>query len=102
MESITSIMMPVSMTKGIESLSRKRGCSSNTIVKLAIAKFLFDQTLPSPEVHSNYESKGGISRSGDIPDEIPLDRIVSVQYTLDDGRIIHIIRQRKKPHGLSG
>ncbi len=84
--------MPESMIKGIDSLSRDKNCSSNTIIKLAIAKFLFDQDLPSPKVGKNEYRQ---IQSNDISREIPVDKIIAVQYTLNDGRIIHIMRQSK-------
>lgn len=95
MDIVTNLEIPESMSKGIDSLSKKKGCSSNTIIKLAIAKFLFDQTLPSPEVYRNNQSAESVPKQRELADEIPLERIISVQYTLDDGRTIHVIRQRK-------
>ncbi len=89
-----NIVMPESMMASIDNLSKSKNCSSNTIVKLAVARFLFDQTLPIPEVYEN-KFKQLEAVSNDIIKEIPLDKIVSVQYTLDDGRVIHVKRQSK-------
>jgi hypothetical protein len=89
-----SITIPESMITCINNMSRSKNCSSNTIVKLAIAKFLFDQSIPEPEVCKK-EYKYIQKQSDDICNEISLDKIVSIQYTLDDGRVIHIMRQSK-------
>lgn len=91
-----SIVIPASMIMCVDNLSRSKNCSSNTIIKLAIAKLLFDQSSPEPEVYKN-EYEHIQKQSDDISKEIPLDKIVSIQYTLNDGRVIHIIRQ-SKPH----
>lgn len=89
-----SITIPESMMIGIDNLSKIKNCSSNTIIKLAIAKFLFDQSSPEPEIYKN-EYNRIQKRSDDLFKEIPLDKIISVQYTLNDGRVIHVIRQSK-------
>ena len=89
-----SITMPESMMIGIDNLSKIKNCSSNTIIKLAIAKFLFDQSSPEPKIYKN--GYNHIQKRSDNPfKEIPLDKIISVQYTLNDGRVIHVIRQSK-------
>lgn len=89
-----SITIPESMAMCIDNLSRIKNCSSNTIIKLAIAKFLFDQSSPEPKIYKN--EPNSIQKQSDyISKEIPLDKIVSVQYTLNDGRVIHVIRQSK-------
>lgn len=96
MEGMMNIIIPDAMISSIETMAKSKNCSKNTVVKLAVAKFLFDQTLTPPQV---FENKIKIKHSGnapiDISNEIPLEKIVSVQYTLDDGRIIHIIRESK-------
>lgn len=88
--------MPESMLKCVERLSKAKNCSSSTLVKLAIAKFLFDQDLPKPEITKN-EHKAIRIQSNNISEEIPIAKIVSVQYNLNDGRTIYIIRQSKLP-----
>ena len=96
MDSILSVIVPEAMIKSIESMSKNKNCSSNTVIKLAIAKFLFDQTLSTPEVCKDQkEQKQILTQSQDLSEEIPLDRIVAAQYTLDDGRVINVIRQSK-------
>lgn len=82
------------MMTGIDNLSKTKNCSNNTIIKLAIAKFLFDQSSPEPEICKS-EYNRIQKRSDDLFEEIPLDKIISVQYTLNDGRVIHVIRQSK-------
>lgn len=86
--------MPGSMISSIDNLSKIKNCSSNTIIKLAIAKFLFEHSSPEPEIYKdkyNHSQK----RSDNPFKEIPFDKIISVQYTLNDGRVIHVIRQSK-------
>ena len=90
-----SINMPEAMVRSVENITRIKNCTANTIIKLAIARFLFDQTIKAPEVCKNDVDKNSRSIDNEFCDTIPLERIVAVQYTLDDGRIIHIIREKK-------
>jgi hypothetical protein len=94
LDNVMSITIPESMITCINNMSRSKNCSSNTIVKLAIAKFLFDQSSSEPEVYKN-EYRHIQKQSDDPFKEIPLDKIVSVQYPLNDGRVIHITRKSK-------
>ncbi len=96
MDSVISIIMSEAMIESIKVLSKSKNCSSNTIIKLAVAKFLFDQTLSTPEIYADRNEYRQLARQqDDITKEIPLDRIIAVQYTLDDGRVIHVKRQSK-------
>lgn len=89
-----NVVMPESMLKCLERLSKTKNCSNNTLVKLAIAKFLFDQNLPKPEIATNEHGLIQV-KSNNISEEIPIDKIVSIQYNLNDGRVIYIVRQSK-------
>ena len=93
MDSIVSVIMPEAMVSSIENLAKNKNCSKNTILKLAVAKFLFDQTLQTPKIFDKKIQVKQLKTSDDIANEIPLDKIISVQYTLDDGRVIHILRE---------
>ena len=95
MDKIITMRMPEAMVSSIAHLSKDKNCSINTVIKLAIAKFLFDQTLPEPEICQTTAPVADSGNLDDISNQLPLDRIVSVQYTLDDGRVIHIMRQSK-------
>lgn len=87
--------MPESMIKSIENMAKTKNCSSNTIVKLAVAKFLFDQTLLMPEILKDKTNEDKSTRKPtDLSNEIPMEKIISVQYILDDGRIIRILREK--------
>ena len=90
-----NLIMSESMMKSIENMAKTKNCSSNTIVKLAVAKFLFNQTLQTPDIHKD---KDGTDKSTykptDLSKEIPIEKIIAVRYTLDDGRIIHILREK--------
>lgn len=94
LDKVMSITIPTSMIMCVDNLSKSNNCSRDTIIKLAIARFLFDQSSPEPEVYKN-EYRHMQKQSDDISKEIPLDKIVSIQYTLNDGRVIHIIRKSK-------
>ncbi|MDE1830179.1 MAG: hypothetical protein KGI25_07635 [Thaumarchaeota archaeon] len=96
MDSIMNIIMPEAMISSVANLAKSSNCSNNAIVKLAIARFLFDQTLSVPNIfESKIEIKQLDKTSDDVTKEIPFDRIISVQYTLDDGKIIRIVRENK-------
>ena len=91
-----NLTIPESMMKSIENMAKTKNCSSNTIVKLAVAKFLFNQTLQTPDIHEDKNDTGkSIRKSTDLSKEIPMEKIIAVQYTLDDGRIIRILREKK-------
>ncbi len=94
MPSVMNVAMPEAMIESIENLAKVKNCSSNTVIKLAVAKFLFDQDLSTPETH-NDETKINRTAPEDVLREIPMEKIVAVHYTLDDGRVIHILRERK-------
>ena len=97
MDEILNVNMPEAMISGIGNLAKQRNCSVNTVVKLAVAKFLFDQTFQQPNIYpGETRINHGEKNSDDLLREIPLDRIVSVQYTLDDGRTIHVLRGSKR------
>lgn len=96
MDRLVSVIMPEAMTSAVEKLSNDKNCSKNTLIKLAVARFLFDQTYQKPEIcPSNNHTKAHDTKVDKITKEIPLDRVVSVQYTMDDGRIIRIARLSK-------
>jgi len=91
-----NLTIPESMMKSIENMAKTKNFSSNTIVKLAVAKFLFNQTLQTPDIHEDKNDTGkSIRKSTDLSKEIPMEKIIAVQYTLDDGRIIRILREKK-------
>lgn len=52
-------------------------------------------TIPE-EVHSNSQTSPESSNY-----DIPLDKIISVRYTLDDGKVIHIMRGKNNSKSLN-
>jgi hypothetical protein len=87
--------MPHAMIQSINEVCKKTGYTRQELIRVSISKMLFEQFKPCPEsdteiaeqVHTNPQMN---SENSDY--DIPLDRIVSVRYTLDDGKIIHIMR----------
>jgi hypothetical protein len=59
---------------------------------------LFEQFKPAPESNTLTTKDMCVRPSENSSDgsyEIPLERIIAVRYTLDDGKIIHIMRGKK-------
>jgi hypothetical protein len=86
------------MIQGINKASKKEGCTSQDLIRTAISKMLFEQFKPAPESNTLTEKDIQVGPSGNSSDcnyEIPLERIIAVRYTLDDGKIIHIMRGKK-------
>lgn len=90
--------LPHAMIQGINKASKKEGCTSQDLIRTAISKMLFEQFKPAPESNTLTEKDiqvGPSENSIDGSYEIPLERIIAVRYTLDDGKIIHIMRGKK-------
>ena len=86
------------MIQGIDKACKKDGCTSQEFIRIAISKMLFEQFKPAPEsnILVTKEMNLGSSNDSDNPCyDIPLERIIAVRYTLDDGKIIHIMRGKK-------
>jgi hypothetical protein len=86
------------MIQGINKASKKEGCTSQDLIRTAISKMLFEQFKPAPESNTLTAKDIQIGPSENPSDgsyEIPLERIIAVRYTLDDGKIIHIMRGKK-------
>ncbi|MGI0066191.1 MAG: hypothetical protein ACREA5_07115 [Nitrosotalea sp.] len=90
--------LPHAMIQGINKACKKDDSTSQEFIRTAISKMLFEQFKPAPEsnILSTKEMGFGPSEnSGGSGYEIPLERIIAVRYTLDDGKIIHIMRGKK-------
>ncbi|MGI0017090.1 MAG: hypothetical protein ACREA1_00110 [Nitrosotalea sp.] len=90
--------LPHAMIQSINKASKKEGCTSQELIRTAISKMLFEQFKPAPESSTLTTKDMGLgpsenSNAGSY--EIPLERIIAVRYTLDDGKIIHIMRGKK-------
>ncbi len=86
------------MIQGINKASKKEGCTNQEFIRIAISKMLFEQFKPAPESNTLTTKDMRVRPSEDSVDgsyEIPLERIIAVRYTLDDGKIIHIMRGKK-------
>jgi len=90
--------LPNAMIQSINKASKKEGCTSQELIRTAISKMLFEQFKPAPEsnMFTTKDIHLGPSENSDNSSyEIPLERIIAVRYTLDDGKIIHIMRGKK-------
>ena len=59
---------------------------------------LFEQFKPAPESNILVTKEMNLEPNKDSDNpcyNIPLERIIAVRYTLDDGKIIHIMRGKK-------
>lgn len=84
--------------QGINKICKKDGSTSQEFIRIAISKMLFEQFKSAPESNVLVTKEMGLGSSENLGDpcyEIPLERIVAVRYTLDDGKIIHIMRGKK-------
>ena len=83
------------MIQSISNVCKKEGCTRQELIRIAISRMLFEKSRsPSEdnisipeEVDSNPHTNSENSSY-----DIPLDKIISVRYTLDDGKVIHIMR----------
>lgn len=90
--------LPHALVQSIIEASKKDGCTSQELIRTAISKMLFEQFKPAPESSIRTTKDMCIGPSENSVDgsyDIPLERIISVRYTLDDGKIIHIMRGKK-------
>ena len=88
------ISMPDAMIKAMVELCKQKKCTRNELVKTALSKMLFDESNIDPASKSVQVTEKQNSEKNNTY-EIPLDKVISVQYTLDDGKIIHVIRESK-------
>jgi len=87
------------MVQSINDVCKKGGYSRQELIRVAISKMLFEQFKPAPEscsVISEEKQSDTYANSQNSDYDIPLDKIVSVRYTLDDGKVIHIMRGKKQ------
>ncbi len=86
------------MVQSINDVCKKGGYTRQELIRVAISKMLFEQFKPAPEsnmVISEEKYSDAQTNSENSNYEIPLDKIISVRYTLDDGKVIHIMRGKK-------
>ncbi|MDE1770455.1 MAG: hypothetical protein KGI28_07895 [Thaumarchaeota archaeon] len=93
-----TLSLPHAMIQGINAACIKQGYTTQELIRIAISKMLFDEFKSAPETNTIIAEENNIQSQNNIDSsdcEIPLDKIISVRYTLDDGKIIHIMRGKK-------
>ena len=86
------------MVQSINEVCKKGEYTRQELIRVAISKMLFEQFKPEPESNKvifeeKYSNSQANSKNSNY--EIPLDKIISVRYTLDNGKVIHIMRRKK-------
>ena len=98
MTNLVTINLPHAMIQGINEACKKQGCTNQELMRIAISKMLFEEFKSAPETNTVIVADNNTQPhlNTDSSDcEIPLDKIISVRYTLDDGKIIHVMRGKK-------
>ncbi|MDE1840695.1 ribbon-helix-helix domain-containing protein [Candidatus Nitrosotalea okcheonensis] len=97
MSDTLTLDLPHAMIQGIDKACKKDGYTSQEFIRTAISKMLFEQFKPAPESNVLVAKETMVSNDNvnNPCYEIPLERIIAVRYTLDDGKIIHIMRGKK-------
>ncbi|WP_101478227.1 hypothetical protein [Candidatus Nitrosotalea bavarica] len=91
--------LPHAMVQSINDVCKKGGYTRQELIRVAISKMLFEQFKPAPEsnsVISEEKYSDSQTNSENSNYDIPLDKIISVRYTLDDGKVIHIMRGKNQ------
>ena len=89
------LSLPHAMIQSINDVCKKEGHTRQELIRIAISKMLFEQFKPAPEskIIITEEAYSNLQINSENSDyDIPLDRIISVRYTLDDGKVIHVMR----------
>ncbi|MDE1819002.1 MAG: hypothetical protein KGI19_10425 [Thaumarchaeota archaeon] len=98
MSDTLTLDLPHAMIQSIDKACKKEGYTSQEFIRTAISKMLFEQFKPAPESNILVTKEMRLGPSEDSDNscyDIPLERIIAVRYTLDDGKIIHIMRGKK-------
>ena len=91
-----TINLPDAMIQSIDENCKIQGITRQELIRIATAKMLFEENDPTTELHTVVlPDRSTQTNSESSTYEIPLDKIVSVQYTLNDGKIINIMREKK-------
>lgn len=82
------------MIQSINDVCKKGGYSRQELIRVAISKMLFEQFKSESKLNLVITEQGCSPKTNldNSNYDIPLDKIVSVRYTLDDGKVIHIMR----------
>ena len=91
-----TINLPDAMIQSMDENCKIQGITRQELIRIATAKMLFEENGPTTELHTVVLSDRSTQTNSESSTyEIPLDKIVSVQYTLNDGKIINIMREKK-------
>lgn len=84
------------MIQSIDEACKIQGVTRQELIRIATAKMLFEENTSPIESHTVVlPDRNTQTNSENSTCEIPLDKIISVQYTLNDGKVINIIREKK-------
>ena len=84
------------MIQSIDEACKIQGITRQELIRIATAKTLFEENTSPIESHTIVLlDRNTQTNSENSTYEIPLDKIISVQYTLNDGKVINIIREKK-------
>jgi hypothetical protein len=87
------------MIQSISDVCKKEGCTRQELIRNAISKMLFEKYKSTPDANLSIPEEAGSNQQTSLENsnyDIPLDKIISVRYTLDDGKVIHIMRGKKQ------
>lgn len=83
------------MIQSISDICKKEGCTRQELIRIAISRMLFEKSKLPPAANLSIPEEAYSSPKTNLESsscDIPLDKIISVRYTLDDGKVIHIMR----------
>lgn len=87
------------MIQSISDVCKKEGYTRQELIRTAISQMLFEKSKSPPEVNTSILEEARSNPPTNLENsiqDIPLDKIISVRYTLDDGKVIHIMRGKKQ------
>ena len=87
------------MIQSISDVCKKEGYTRQELIRTAISRMLFEKSKSQPEPNISITEARYLDPQTNLENsiyDIPLDKIISVRYTLDDGKVIHIIRGKKQ------
>lgn len=87
------------MIQSISEVCKKEGCTRQELIRNAISKMLFEKYKSTPDANLSVPEEADSNQQTSLENsnyDIPLDKIISVRYTLDDGKVIHIMRGKKQ------
>ena len=86
------------MIQSISDVCKKEGYTRQELIRTAISRMLFEKSKSQPEPNMTITEERHSDPQTNLENsihDIPLDKIISVRYTLDDGKVIHIMRGKK-------